>query len=230
MGPAAVNEPNLPPVSPTEPTPLRPMRAAILTRPTAAPEMPRPTDRGGAQAADPRTAVERVVAYFAQLGVGSDVALRFANTLDGRLDPSEIDPARRTALMLEAFDRWADGLPSVLGMTKHADRVAFAVATHLGRLLNQHPEALDDPAGLAESLRSPLDARPHGVLPNLPRQEMHRQPLGELPAVLQGEFWSGTYRWVVPVGASTKRLLRRQHKLPVAPPPPVAVEGPAAGE
>jgi len=230
MGPPAVNEPNLPPVSPSEPTPLQPVRTAILTRPTATAEMPSPTDRGAPEAADPRTAVERVVAYFAKLGVGSDVALRLTNTLDGRIDPDEIDPVRRAAAMLDAFDRWADGLPGVLDMAEQADRVAFALASHLGRLLNQHPDALDDPAGLAESLRPHLDARPHGVLPHLPRQTMKRQALGDLPAVLQGEFWSGTYRWVVPVGASTKRLLRRQNKLLAPSEPAVAVEGPAAGD
>ncbi len=79
-------------------------------------------------------------------------------------------------------------------------------------------------------MRPLLDERPHGVLPHLPRQEMHRQPLGELPAVLQGEFWSGTYRWVVPVGSSTKRMLRRSNKLLSPNEPPVAVEGHAAGE
>lgn len=229
-----MNEPNLPPISPSMPTPQRPLRAEILTRPTATSEIPLPPDRGGPEAADPRTAIERVVAYLAQLGVGSEVALRLANTLDARIDPGEIDPARRTAAMLEVFDRWQDELPAKLELPEHADRVAFVAAMHLGRLLNQHPEALDDPAGLVASMRPLLEERPHGVLPNWPRQKMHRQPLGELPAVLQGEFWSGTYRWVVPVGASTKRLLRGHKKMmaesnPTAH-PPVAVEGHAAGE
>ncbi|MEM9913840.1 MAG: hypothetical protein AAF911_02645 [Planctomycetota bacterium] len=202
------------------------------------------------QQVDPRSAIERVTVYFAQLGVNGETALRFANTLGARLDPDETDPARRTTMMLEAFDRWSDELPSVLGMKAQADRVAFVAAMHLGRLLNQHPEALEQPEALADALRPLLDERPHGVLPNLPRQEMHRQPLGELPAVLQGEFWSGTYRWVVPVGASTKRMLRGHKKalLPgdevaaaegaasgvtsggVSGGPPVAVEGSAAGE
>ena len=199
------------------PSPSTPTTAAVvMARPDepVAEANPNAADPHAApHEVDPRSAIERVTAYFVQLGVNGDTALRFANTLDARLDPDETNPARRTAMMLEAFDRWSDELPSVLGMKPQADRVAFVAAMHLGRLLNQHPEALERPEALAEALRPLLDERPHGVLPNLPRQEMHRQPLGELPAVLQGEFWSGTYRWVVPVGASTKRMLRGHKKV-----------------
>ncbi|MEM1447237.1 MAG: hypothetical protein AAGF84_14350 [Planctomycetota bacterium] len=232
------------------PSPSTPTTAAVvMARPDAPVAEANPNEaepHADPQEVDPRSATERVTAYFAQLGVNGETALRFANTLDARLDPDENNLARRTAMMLEAFDRWSNELPSVLGMKAQADRVAFVAAMHLGRLLNQHPEALEQPEALAEALRPLLDERPHGVLPNLPRQEMHRQPLGELPAVLQGEFWSGTYRWVVPVGASTKRILRG-HKKALLPGgevvasggsvsggasggPPVAVEGSAAGE
>lgn len=232
MGPPAVTEPILPPA---EKLLSPPVEVAISEHRAGRPMLPQQLNSTPECATDPRTAIERVVAYFAQLGVGGDTALRLANTLDRRIDPQEIDPARRTALMLEAFDRWADELPALLGMSAQADRVAFVVATHLGRLLNEFPEALEQPQALVEALRPHLDARPNGVLPNWTRQTMHRQPLGELPGVLQGEFWSGTYRWVVPVGASTKRMLRgHKNRLAAeaesAARPPVAAEGPAAGE
>lgn len=249
MGPPAVTEPILPPA---EKLLSPPVEVAISEHRAGRPMLPQQLNSTPPRTADPRTAIERVVAYFAQLGVGSDTALRMANTLDRRIDPEEIDPARRTVSMLEAFDRWADELPTTLGMSAQADRVAFVVATHLGRLLNQFPDALEQPQALAEALRPHLDARPHGVLPNWPRQKMHRQPLGELPGVLQGEFWSGTYRWVVPVGASTKRMLRGHKKILTEANPAsalntttaaaaspgvsggrsggVAVEGPAVGE
>ncbi|MEE9405211.1 MAG: hypothetical protein V3V20_09980, partial [Algisphaera sp.] len=37
-------------------------------------------------------------------------------------------------------------------------------------------------------------AAPGGVLPTFPQQEMPRQPLGALPAVLRGQFWTTPYR------------------------------------
>lgn len=185
--------------------------------------------------ANGRSAIERVVAYFAALGVEPETALRLSNTLDQRIASEEDEPGKRTQLMLEAFDRWAEELPDAMGLSEAADRIAFVLATHLGRLLNQHPEALGDTTGLADSIKPLLDARPHGILPGLPRQEMHRQPLGDLPAVLQGEFWSGTYRWVVPVGAGTRRMLRaagkktRTDNITGTDTPP-APEGPPAGD
>ncbi|MEM9417929.1 MAG: hypothetical protein AAGA25_02595 [Planctomycetota bacterium] len=201
----------------------------------AHPSEPHPPPPANAQAdntpaGDTRSAVERAVAYFVALGVGGETALTLTNTLDQRIDPSEDDSARRTELILEAFDRWTDELPALMGMNDEADRVSFTLANHLGRLLNQHPDALDLPDDFITAMKPLLEDHPHGILPNMPRQEMHRQPLGDLPSVLQGEFWSGTYRWVAPVGASTKRMLRGNKKSPAGTANSDTSEGNASGE
>ena len=143
-------------------------------------------------------AVRRVAEYLLTWGVGEASARRIAQTLDARIDPQVEESTKRCEAMLEALDRWTDELPDALGMPHEADRVALVVAIYGGRLLEAHPEAFERPAECLEAIRGHLDAWENGVLPKLEHQEMHRQPLGDLPAVLRGEFWSGTYRWVMP--------------------------------
>ena len=65
-------------------------------------------------------------------------------------------------------------------------------------LLSDHPDAPIDPTAgqaFAAELAQRHDARPGGVLPAHPRQEMPRQPLGALPAVLRSQFWTSAYRF-----------------------------------
>lgn len=151
----------------------------------------------------PATAVAKVSAYLQALEVEADAAQRIAEALDKRIDPDVADAAARTTAMLEAFDRWGDELASEIEVPEDADRVALVLALYGGRLLSDHPEGFDEPAALRDAVRSHLDAWEHGVLPAWPRQEMHRQPLGELPMVMRGEFWSGTYRWAMPASSTT---------------------------
>lgn len=158
--------------------------------------------------------VVRVTAYLQSLGVGAAASERLVRCLEKRVDAEVTEPGKRTAAMIEALDRWFEALPEKLELPQHFDRVGFVAAMHLGRLLNQYPDCMEDAAGLIAELRQRLDGWPDGVLPNWERQAMHRQPLGELPGVLRGQFWSGTYRWVVPVGASTGRRFRRGRRAP----------------
>lgn len=193
--------------------------------------MPDPTTgpEASAPVPAPQTAADRVAAYLAGLGVGPASAERLVAALDSRVDVLITESGPRTAAMLETLDRWTDALAGQLGLIDQSDRVGFVVAMHLGRLLDQYPGAIDDPAPLLEVLQQKLDGWPLGVLPNWQRATMHRQPLGELPGVLQGQFWSGTYRWVVPVGASTGRRFRRGRQAG-RPGAFVTHPGPAAGE
>ncbi|MEM9881685.1 MAG: hypothetical protein AAF800_02060 [Planctomycetota bacterium] len=160
-------------------------------------------------------ATQRILAYLVALGVGPASADRVAEALDRRIDPAVTNPAERAAAMLEGLDRWADGLPQTLGLADTDGRVAFALATHLGPLLDRHPEAIDRSDAAAEMLREPLNHYPNGLLPDWPRRGMPRQPLGELPSVLTGEFWSGTYRWVMPAVDRGVRGMRSE----LSPPP-----------
>lgn len=137
--------------------------------------------------------------YLRALGVSDEgSAQRITDILASRVDPDVTDPAHRFEAMLEALDRWLSDLPASLGMKDRQAQVGFATTLDLGAWLNRFPEALSEPAALLEALRPAVEAWPHGVLPALPEQEMHRQPLGELPGVLRGEFWSSTYRWALP--------------------------------
>lgn len=157
---------------------------------------------------DPDPAV-RVRAYLGSLGVGESAADRLWRGLEQQVDADVTEPGKRTAAMIAALDHWFEALPEKLDLPEQFDRVGFVAAMHWGRLLDQHPGCLEDPAGLIADLQQRLDGWPDGVLPNWERQTMDRQPLGELPTVLRGEFWSGTYRWFVPVGASTGQRFRR---------------------
>ncbi|MEO1235697.1 MAG: hypothetical protein AAFX76_02795 [Planctomycetota bacterium] len=152
----------------------------------------------------------RVRAYLHTLGVGDAAAEQHARTLDARIDPELTDPPKRVAAMLEALDRWTEALPAQLGLPDAGDRVAATLALHLGELLDRHPEALADADALIRSLAERLNGYPNGLLPVWPRREMHRQPLGDLPGVLRGEFWSGTYRWVIPAADKSLRKLKAE--------------------
>lgn len=141
---------------------------------------------------------QRVELYLRDLGMTPAPAATVAATLDRRIDPELTDPTRRAVAMLEAFDRWTDQLPEALGLSSQAGRVAFALSRELGPWLSEAPQAFDEPTVLIGRIKKHLDAWPGGLLPALPHQTMHRQPLGDLPKVLRGAFWSGTYRWVMP--------------------------------
>ena len=130
--------------------------------------------------------------YLQAWGVEPEAAHTLADTLDTRVDGSKTQAAERAAAILEALDAWTGSLPELLGLPEEADRVALVVAVYGARLLSAHPGCLDDPAALLDAVRDHLGAWTHGTSPKLDRQEMHRQPLGELPRVLRGEFWSGT--------------------------------------
>ncbi|MEM6457903.1 MAG: hypothetical protein AAF710_00765 [Planctomycetota bacterium] len=172
-------------------------------------------------------AEQRVAAYLAALGVGAASADRVAQALGRQIDPALADPAERAAAMLESLDRWADSLPQTLGLADTDGRVAFVLATHLGPLLDRHPEAIESPDTAVEMLRELLNRYPNGLLPDWPRREMPRQPLGELPSVLTGEFWSGTYRWAIPAVDRGVRGMRGDLSPPAGTP---AVAGPSGLE
>ena len=152
--------------------------------------------------ADPSaaTARGRVVAYLRALGVGEAAADEVAEQLERRIETESDDPARRAEAMLEAFDRWSDELPAALNFDERSSHVSLLLANHLGLWLTDQPRAIDEPALLEPAIRQKLGAAEHGLLPQFEHQTMHRQPLGALPGLLRGEFWSGTYRWVMPSG------------------------------
>ncbi|MEM7627202.1 MAG: hypothetical protein AAF333_16525 [Planctomycetota bacterium] len=179
---------------------MNPTGQPTISSPDSPAEPPATRDRAAAS-----PAVQRVVDYLRGWGVGDASARTLAETLDTRIDPAVDDAAKRGTAMLEALERWTDGLANELGLSGEADRVAFVMAVYGARLLDAHPEALLQSADLLDDLRGHLDVWEHGVLPKLEPQEMHRQPLGDLPMVLRGEFWSGTYRWVMPGGDKSIR-------------------------
>ena len=92
----------------------------------------------------------------------------------------------------------ADGPPDGAAPSRRPAAVRFTLARYLGPLLSEHPDAPVDPAAAAAftaELAHHHDARPGGVLPAHPHQEMPRQPLGALPAVLRSQFWTSAYRF-----------------------------------
>jgi hypothetical protein len=181
--------------------------AVTVTTQTASPTTPRsaavnaPPPAAVAPAAPPAppgSATERVRRYFVALGLNPDAAATLTDQLEQRMDPQLEDPTARATDMLEAFDRWIDELPAALGRPTDAARIKLLFSLFGPALLGEHPEALRQPDQLAGPLDDLLDAWPHGLLPNLPHQTMTRQPLGELPSVMRGDFWTSTYRWALP--------------------------------
>ena len=183
-----------------------------------------------AEADDPTAAVQRYLEAYGLTPVNaSRVAADLqcqqhaASTGSGDTTASEVGPEpsadaeHRARHLLEAFIRWTQNLGEHLEPRVEPAKVVWAMTLYGPELLNRHPDAIVHPDPLLEDLRDHLEAWPHGVLPQLPPREMHRQPLGELPSVLRGEFWSGTYRWAMPAGA------RRGKPTPPAPPPPGVV-------
>jgi hypothetical protein len=164
--------------------------------------------QGGSAPADP-PALAKVIDYLTAWGVEPDAAAVVARSLDSRVGPDVQDAPARSAAMLEAFEQWTEELAPTIAPPAEPHRVAFVMATLGPRLLTDHPDALDHPAQMRAEFERLMRVWEHGVLPTLPQREMHRQPLGKLPAVLRGEFWSGTYRWVMP---SAERALRKTAK------------------
>ncbi len=187
-----------------------------------------------ATAADPLAQFQR---YLVAYGLTPAHAVRVANDLQLQLHaapPSSPPPAsasspiasasgnpgRSTASLIQAFTHWTQQLGDHLQPRVEADCIAWVMALYGPDLLNAQPDALVHPTPLLQSLRQHLEAWPHGVLPNLPPTEMHRQLLGNLPSVLRGEFWSGTYRWAMPAS------LRRRKTIPPPPLPPAPAAPP----
>lgn len=169
-----------------------------LNRQDASPQLQQPATPDAPPTIDAEPEAQ-VAAYLRALGVANAQSVqRITQTLASRVDPDVTDPTHRFEAMLEALDRWLAGLPDALGMSDRPAQVGFVTALDLGQWLDRFPEAIAQPQALLEKLRPVVQAWPHGVLPMLPEQEMHRQPLGELPGVLRGEFWSSTYRWALP--------------------------------
>ncbi|MEM8738197.1 MAG: hypothetical protein AAGG38_06930 [Planctomycetota bacterium] len=178
-------------------------RPVAAPRPSAEPGSPTPPDT-----APSTTAAHPLTDYFAALGVPAPPAQRLIQSLDARIDPSLTDPSKRKIAMLEALDRWAEELPSRLGAADAPGRVAFVWSMHMARLLEKYPDSLEDADPLLRELGGLVAAHPQGLLPAWPTRSMDRQPLGELPGVLRGEFWSGTYRWVMPTTDKSRRPTR----------------------
>lgn len=183
-----------------------------------------------ASANTPPPAVQRVVDYLVAWGVGEASARTLTEALDNRIDPEVNEDRPRSAAMLEALDRWTDGLADELNAPGDADRVAFVMAVYGARLLDAHPDALTHPGALLDAVRGHLNVWEHGVSPKLEHQAMHRQPLGDLPMVLRGEFWSGTYRWVMPNNDKSVRPHADTGSVADAAPAPPADAPPAGGD
>ncbi len=175
---------------------------AVETRPD--------TDADGGPAADPRGPLPRVAAYLRRLGMQDDAAIRRVCTwLDRQVDDGLTDPKRRTEAALRHFDHWMQELPAALGLAGEPSRFAVAALSRFGPMLECFAESLDDERSaeaLAAHFKRCMDRWPRGILPVCAELEMPRQPLGELPGVLRGEFWSGTYRWVIPTARARRPL------------------------
>ena len=182
-----------------------------------------PTSSSTPDTTSARPARQRVADYLVALGMPASATDAVVDELDRRIDPEFSEPARRAAAMIEAFDHWVASLQHRLDPPADAARVELIFALYGGEMLAKHPGALREPTALLAELQKHLDACPQGVLPTFAHQKMHRQPLGELPSVLSGDFWSGTYRWAMP--ANPRRANKR-----VAPPATDAPAGPTPGE
>lgn len=148
-------------------------------------------------------APDRLVAYAAALGVAD--AARLAAALRQRAaDAGDHGAAPATADGIAALDGFLDELAARVADDPDAEprrspaAVRFTLARHLAALLTAHPDAPADPAAadaIAAALARHHDVLPGGVLPTHPHQEMPRQPLGALPAVLRSQFWTSAYRF-----------------------------------
>ncbi len=140
-------------------------------------------------------ALEQVAQGEANTGPGLET-LGIANTL-GWLDTWQQRIAERVAQPTTPHDELS---PS------HADSARAAVRqwlnAHWGRLLSIYPQAPADAhaeAALVAHIRAELPTTAYPPVPLAHPQDMPRQPLGNLPAVLRSEFWGGTYRWILPL-------------------------------
>lgn len=151
-------------------------------------------------------APDRLAAYAAALGVtDADAAARLAAALRQRAaDAPDTGDTPTVPDAIAALDGFLDELAARVADDPDAEprrspaAVRFTLARHLAALLTAHPDAPADPAAadaLAAALARHHDALPGGVLPTHPHQEMPRQPLGALPAVLRSQFWTSAYRF-----------------------------------
>ena len=114
----------------------------------------------------------------------------------------------RTEAALRHFDAWMHNLPAALGAGVDEGRLGVVSLSQFGPMLECLAESLDEEqsaAGLAERLQQCVERWPRGILPVCAELDMPRQPLGDLPAVLRGEFWSGTYRWAIPTARARQQ-------------------------
>ena len=169
----------------------------------------RDSSAGGDAAEAVPDPLPRVAAYLRRIGMQDGGAIRrVCGWLNRQVDPAVADPALRTEAALRHFDQWMHELPAAVGAGVDQSRVGVAVLSQFGPMLECLAESLDEErsaADLAEHLQRCVERWPRGILPVCAELEMPRQPLGDLPAVLRGEFWSGTYRWVTPAARDRRR-------------------------
>ncbi len=155
--------------------------------------------------------VSRLSLYLSSIGMNNPESIRTLaqwvrdRTVQQHADTQDYGPATPgVGQLIRCFDDWLNTLPGHIGMSGEAGRAAIASRCNLGGLLDEHASAiaagdgLTLPEAMADQMRECAGQWPRGVLPICAPLEMHRQPLGELPAVLRGEFWQGTYKWVLP--------------------------------
>ena len=174
----------------------------------AAQAVDRDTSAGGDATEASPDPLPRVAMYLRRSGMHDDQAVRrICGWLDQQIDADVTEPTLRTEAALRHLDQWLQGLPASMGGGVDPGRFGLATVSMLGPMLEQLAESLDQqvsPAELGEQMQRGVERWPRSILPVCAELEMPRQPLGNLPAVLRGEFWSGTYRWVIPT-ARTRR-------------------------
>ncbi len=154
-----------------------------------------------------------LVAYLSALGIAPPhAAQQLAHALRHRAGNDDVttpdaiaaldsfldDTAARVIANLTDDDASALADPHANTPRSSPAAVRFNLTRHIAALLSSHPRAPIDPDqahALTHALRTHHTTHPGGVLPAHRQQEMPRQPLGALPAVLRSQFWSSAYRF-----------------------------------
>ncbi len=115
---------------------------------------------------------------------------------------------------IELVEAWHDNVLEHLADDEQRDAARQWIACHLREHLAGFLHAFEHPEAFARCLSTAMQCDP-AFAPPLPKahpQDMPRQPLGELPAVMRGSFWVSTARWAMPMKS---RPVADAHDLPV---------------
>lgn len=93
-------------------------------------------------------------------------------------------------LALADIDKWLDHLARRVSPNQvEAERCRGLLAIELQTLIDQHPEALLEYDALPDALLRRLQNAARPAVPAVQATRMDGQPLGELPAPLQPQWW-----------------------------------------